>query len=156
MSAARRAASASGFSGLTPMLDVLFILLFALLALSDVRSSNRSELLRIELPRVEPGEQTAVDDVRRIEIVIDSESRVRSQEDDSPIESVADLERLLQARLGDALPDQVVIEIQADREAHHGVAVELLQLLRNRGFVRVELVALGLAEGSEFLGGSSR
>jgi len=156
VSAARRAASASGFSGLTPMLDVLFILLFALLALSDVRSSNRSELLRIELPRVEPGEQTAVDDVRRIEIVIDSESRVRSQEDDSPIESVADLERLLQARLGDALPDQVVIEIQADREAHHGVAVELLQLLRNRGFVRVELVALGLAEGSEFLGGSSR
>lgn len=156
MSAARRAASASGFSGLTPMLDVLFILLFALLALSDVRSSNRSELLRIELPRVEPGEQTAVDDVRRIEIVIDSESRVRSQEDDSPIESVADLERLLQARLGDALPDQVVIEIQADREAHHGVAVELLQLLRNRGFVRVELVALGLAEGSEFLGGSAR
>jgi len=156
VSAARRAASASGFSGLTPMLDVLFILLFALLALSDVRSSNRSELLRIELPRVEPGEQTAVDDVRRIEIVIDSESRVRSQEDDSPIESVADLERLLQARLGDALPDQVVIEIQADREAHHGVAVELLQLLRNRGFVRVELVALGLAEGSEFLGGSAR
>lgn len=142
-----------GAGGLTPMLDVLFILLFALLALSDVRTSDRSELLRIELPRVEPGADIPLDEMPRLVIEIDASSKVRLPESGVRVDSVEHLEAALSGALGEAPPDEIVVEIQADLDARHGVAVELLQFLRNRGFLRVELVALGHANDESFLGG---
>ena len=65
-----------------------------------------------------------------------------------------ELDRALQALLGSSLPDEVVIDLSADREARHGVAVELLQHLRLRGFVNVELVAVGQADLGTAFGGA--
>ena len=128
---------------LTPLLDVLFILLFALLALSDTRSSSQQDLVLVKLPEVEPSAQAADLDVRRLVLVLDADSRIRLMETGEDIGSRADLDRALSEALGDDLPEEVTVEIQGDRNAHHGVAVELLQHLRLRGFSQVALVAQG-------------
>ena len=146
-------AGSLGFGGLVPMLDILFLLLFALLALSDVRTSNRLEPVRIQLPRVEPGPGGSVGNERRVVIEVDHRSRIFLQPAGVPIASGDVLDRELAQELGDALPEEVVVEIQADRDARYGVAVELLQHLRNRGFVRVQLVAVGSEDDSGVLGG---
>ncbi|MEE9127687.1 MAG: hypothetical protein V3U11_11160, partial [Planctomycetota bacterium] len=66
--------------GLTPLLDTLFILLFALLTLSDTRTPTRADLVHIQLPRVEPSKDAATEPVRRLVLEIDAGSRVRLQE----------------------------------------------------------------------------
>lgn len=137
------------------MIDVLFILLFALLAMSEARSSTEEELIHIRLPNVEPGEGDSSSDDLRVVIELDSSSQVSLRASGIAVSSAADLEAALTSELGDALPEDVVIEIQADRDARHGVAVELLQHLRNRGFVNVQLVAVGY-EGDEGLFGGPR
>ena len=128
--------------GLVPFLDTLFLLLFALLALSDSRTAHRSELVRVDLPEVEPAQATGPDLGLHIVLEIDAQSRVRVSEGPD-LASREDLDRLLAQRLGDALPEEVVISIHADRDARHGVAVELLQHLLLRGFVHVQMVAQG-------------
>lgn len=137
------------------MIDVLFILLFALLAMSEARSSTEEELIHIRLPNVEPGEgNSSVDDLRLV-IEIDASSLVSLRATGAAVNSAADLEVALANELGDALPEDIVVEIQADRDARHGVAVELLQHLRNRGFVNVQLIAVGY-EGDDGLFGGPR
>ena len=126
---------------LTPLVDTLFLLLFSLLALSDTRAAHATELVRVELPRVEPGDDAPAAAARLVlEIGRDSSVRLR---DGGPVLSRDELDRALAERLGDALPEEVEVVIHADRDARHGVAVELLEHLRRRGFVRVGLVALG-------------
>ncbi len=129
--------------GLTPLLDILFILLFAILALSDVRTSNRAEQVLIRLPHVEPGLEEPGTGERHMAIVVGADSNVHLAETGEAIASREDLDLALSAVLGEVLPEEVVIEIQADRDAPHGVVVELLQHLRLRGFVNVQLLATG-------------
>jgi len=149
----RRGAAAGG---LTPLLDTLFILLFALLALSDVRTSNRQERVRIELPEVEPGADPAPPAEMHITLEIDARSNVSLAGSDGRLETREDLDRALAGALERAVPEEVVVEIVADREARHGVAVEVLQHLRLRGFTHVQLVASGVDEASPLLGGGAR
>ena len=59
------------------------------------------------------------------------------------LDSLDEVDAALASVLGDAVPEEVEIRIHADRDARHGVAIELLQHLRVRGFVQVQLVALG-------------
>jgi len=139
---ARQARSIS-FSGLTPLIDTLFILLFALLALSDTRKTNPTEPVRVQLPEVEPGETGPGLVGARIAVEVAADSTVRVGPEGLLVESRTDLDRAFNAALGERLPEEVVVELRADRGARHGVAVELLQHLRLRGFVNVELVAVG-------------
>ena len=141
-----REAKSISFAGLTPLIDTLFILLFCLLALSDTRKTDPTEPVRVQLPEVEAAENGPALAGSRItvEIAADSTIRVgRAGPDGLIVESPAELDRAFNALLGEFLPDEVVIDLQADRDARHGVAVELLQHLRLRGFVNVELVAVG-------------
>jgi biopolymer transport protein ExbD len=150
----RRAGSgAIGLAGLTPFLDTIFLLLFALLALSDARTANRTELLRVELPAVEPADDAPRPLAARLVIEIDASSRVLLADSGRAAATPEELDGALRELLGEALPEEVTIEIQADRDARHGVAVALLQHLRLRGFVNVELVALGVSDGAEAFGG---
>ncbi len=138
--------------GLTPLLDTLFILLFALLMLSDTRTETRADLVRIELPRVEPSVASAASPVRRLVIQLDADSRLRWQETGEVLRTRAELDRVLTDALGGSLPEEVAVEVQGDRSASYGVAVELLQHLRLRGFTSVSLVARGVGGANDAFG----
>ncbi|MCP3916181.1 MAG: hypothetical protein GY711_11550 [bacterium] len=151
---------------LTPLLDTLFLLIFALLALSDARREDdrqpeSSEEVRIELPTVEPGGEAAIDAGVRITLRLQADGTLRVGDGATSIDSRAGLDAALARALDDTgsgatLPEEVTIEIEADRAAPHGVAVDLLQHLRLAGFLRVELVAIGDASPSQPFGGGQR
>jgi len=160
----RMGAGALDLGGLTPLLDTVFLLIFALLALS--RDGEVTELVRVELPMVDPERDTAPGTQARIVLVIDAASVVRlpvaaaeggAARAAGPVGEPATgrmiatreaLDAALAAELDGLLPEEVVVEIQADANARHGVAVELLQHLRLAGFCEVELLAIGTPEGS--------
>ena len=150
----RRLGSISG-GGLVPLLDTLFILLLSLLALSDVRSEEPVELVRIELPAVEsgddPGAPRAV-----VAIEIDRESRVFLTGTEREVTSWEQLDRALAEALGEGVPEEITVELRADRDARHGVAVELLQHLRLLGFANVHLLATGAQDPDAAFGGGAR
>ena len=143
MASRARTTGKVGLTGLTPLVDTLFILLFALLALSDSRTAEPTELVRVQLPEVERGEEASGTAPSRVLLEIDADSTVRVGEDGRVVSSRDELDRALNERLGVTLPDDAVVEILADRDARHGVALELLQHLRLRGFGNVQLVAIG-------------
>lgn len=168
MRLARRSFGSMVLRGLTPMLDALFILLFALLALSDSRQIESSEEVRIQLPSVEPGDDSEPAPFELFSILVDAESVVRLEGSldstgsrgvagtTAPIASFDELDAALAERLGAALPEDVAIDIVADENARHGVMVELLQHLRLRGFVRVQLLATGTDTDGAFARGGER
>jgi biopolymer transport protein ExbD len=129
--------------GITPLIDLLFILLFGLLALSDARRSESAETVRIQLPAVEPTEKKGAATPKVIVLEIDAESVVRIEGREEPVEDPEELDTLLAERIGDTLPEEFAIEIRGDASARHGVMVALLQHLRERGFNSVNLLALG-------------
>lgn len=147
MNRSRSSFGTVSFRGLTPMLDTLFILLFALLALSDTREVSETEEVRIQLPEVEPGSDAATGAAEVFAIFVDADSLVRLEGNEDVVESFEELDAALSARLGDAFPEDVSVDIVADAEARHGIIVELLQHLRLRGFVRVQLLATGSETG---------
>ena len=144
------------FRGMTPLLDTLFILLFALLALSDARETRESEEVRIQLPAVGRDAEAAAAPREAFSILVDADSSVRVEGSDEVLRSAARLDAALAAWLGDALPEEVVVEIVADENARHGVAVGLLQHLRLAGFVEVQLLAAADEGGAgDFLRGAA-
>jgi biopolymer transport protein ExbD len=134
--------------GLTPLLDTVFLLIFALLALS--RSADDTELVRVDLPVVDGENVQGAGPEARVVLLIDAASRVRLAGDDAgPVLSTREaLDAALGSALDRRLPEEVVVEIQADALARHGVAVELLQHLRLAGFSRVELLAISGAQAA--------
>ena len=84
---------------------------------------------------------------RRIVLQVDGDSRLQLVGPEggpaAPIGSRGELDQALGGVLADAVPEEIVVEIRADRDARHGVAVELLQYLRLRGFVQIQLLATG-------------
>lgn len=145
-------------SGVTPLLDTLFLLLFALLVVSDTRTATRTEPVRIQLPAVEPGSSPASAPAQRFTITIDDQSRLFVAQTDQTIDSREQLDELLAEALGERLPEELVVEIRADASSRSGVALEILQHLLLRGFVRVELAARGhdAEPGAAFGSGSAR
>jgi len=143
-----------GAASLTPLLDTLFILLFSLLALSDSRSVESSEVVRVELPGVEPNEQSSARQGLRLSIEIDADSAVRWKGDDRVITTWDQLDTVLAAKLEGRDPAETTVELEADRDARHGVAVSLLQHLRVNGFTNVELIAVELEASSLRIGGT--
>ena len=135
--------------GLLPFLDLLFILLFSLLALSETKKSSSQEPVRIRLPEVEPGESDEpVENKSTVVLEIDAESRIRLQGVDEVVDTPAELDELLTAFLDGRLPEECQVEIHGDTEADHGVSVGLLQHLRRQGFSSVALLATGDEAGA--------
>lgn len=136
-------------SGVMPLLDVLFILLFTLLALSEARQAEREEQeeVRIELPGVEPGESADAPESEILVLEVDAGGNVTLAESGETVVDRHQLDVALAKVLGDGVPEELAVEIQADRNAPHGVAVELLQYLRLRGIARVQMLATGYANG---------
>ncbi len=152
--------------GLTPLLDTLFLLIFALLALSDTRRDSArepaaSEEVRIELPSVEAGDAAQAAPRASVTLRIDADGVLSIGASERRIASRGDLDAALEDELalaaqahGDALkPADVTLAIAADRDAPHGVAVDLLQHLRLAGYGQVELIAVGDADAGAPFGG---
>ena len=142
----RRARKDANLRGVTPLLDLLFLLLFSLLALSDTRRTTTTEPVRIRLPRVEAG-KSGTETRETLVIEIGADSRVRHEGE--TVAGPAHLDRLLARRLGARLPEEFAVEIHGDAGARHGVGVALLQHLRQRGFAAVSLLALGGEDRNE-------
>ena len=150
---ARKALGSVAFGGLTPLVDTLFILLFAMLAMSDVRAPEDEREVRLELPDVqaEPASARSAHDALLIEIDESSKLFVAGR----AVGSRQELDRVLGQALGERLPEEVTVEIRADRGARYGVAVEVLEYLRRSGFFQVQLLAHE-AESGDLFGGTSR
>ena len=127
--------------GLVPFLDTLFNLLFALLAIQAARAAASSEFLRLRLPLVEPGQESAASP-GGIVIAVDADGSIRPAGTDLVLRTREELDRTLATSVGDALPEELPVEIQADTFCPHGVVVELLQHLRVLGFSDVRLAAI--------------
>ncbi len=127
--------------GLTPFIDTLFLLLFALLATSQPQSAQVLESVRIRLPQVLASPEVPPAPAKRLVIEIDAHSKVRMAGSDEALETPKALDRAIAAGLGDALPEEVAVEIRGDKDSRHGTAVRLLQQLRLRGFSAIELLA---------------
>ena len=143
MSADRKQLGSIAMGGLTPLLDTLFILIFATLVSSDARRPEDETELRVQLPRVEDGAALAVEAALGITLVLDADSRIEMFDTGEDVSTRATLDAALTARHVGYLPEDVTIEIRADSEARYGVAVELLQHLRLAGFTDVDLFAQG-------------
>jgi len=133
--------SGLGVSGLTPLLDTLFLLIFALLALAQAPTNVKKDTLRVELPAVESGSGTPPLDAKTVTVHVDAQGAVRVQDQEEPLPTLADLDPALSSLLGESVPESVLVEIVADEAAPYGVAVTLLQHLRLAGFSRVGLLA---------------
>ena len=134
--------------GATPLVDLLFLLLFSLLALSDTKKATSQEPVRIKLPKVAPAKTLEAGLRPTIILEINADSEVRIQDNAEVIEGPEELDRLLDVRLDGKLADEFEIEIHGDANARHGVGVALLQHLRQRGFAGVTLLALGEDDAS--------
>jgi biopolymer transport protein ExbD len=153
---ASRLRGALGASSLTPLLDTLFLLLFALLAASRRASTEtvdpRSEEVRVELPTVDALQQAArghQSDVRLV-VHVDALGAVTLIAGAEPVETptAAELRAALAAETANA-SGRVVVEIRADADARHGVTVDVLQTVRAAGIVDVRFVATSGPEASE-------
>ena len=152
MSTAGSARRTISLKGLTPLLDTVFLLVFALLSLSKTGNPTRQEPVRVRLPLVEQG-SGALGREPSVVLEIDKDSRIRDARTGHPISAREDLDRLLSTSLHKTLAEEAAIEIHADRAARNGTAVALLQHLRLRGFVNVTLLATGSDGGDDLFGG---
>ena len=133
--------------GIMPFIDLLFILLFSLLAMSETRKSASQEPVRISLPEVEPGANDNAADARvTVVLEIDADSNIRVQGIEEIVGSPEELDRLIDRQLDGRLPEECEVEIRGDTKADHGVSVAILQHLRNRGFGGVALLATGASD----------
>ena len=130
--------------GVTPFIDMLFILLFGMLALSESKSAVSAEEVHVKLPDVEPVESGEASLGKSIVIVVDGESNVRLEGSEVVIDGPEALDQAIAGQIGEAVPDEFRIELRADSEARQGVMAALLQHLRRTGFTDVTLLALGV------------
>ncbi len=149
-SKSRHSSGSMGNSGLTPLLDVLFLLLFAILASSDSSSTDSRtpdpEEVRVELPAVDPLESGDGDeaDAVRIFLRIDADGSVTMIEADGPhaTPTAGELRAgLARAMAAAGSPTNTIVEVRADADARHGVTVDVLQTVRAAGIVDVRFVA---------------
>jgi len=137
-------------AGLTPLIDTLFLLLFALLALSDTRKSQSTELVHVQLSQIESGKDESRAASNPLQIAVGADARVWLKGTTDDLRSSAELDRALGSALGDRLPEGVPVEIHADKDAPSGVTLGVLQHLRLRGFVDVQMIGVGSQSGSTF------
>ena len=92
---APRSAKASAMAGLTPLLDVIFLLLFALLISSETKTESDTELVPIQLPEVQPSEGSSETESQRLALTLDAESRVYVESATEALDSLDEVDAAL-------------------------------------------------------------
>lgn len=114
---------------LTPLIDILFIVLLFLVLTATFTEQT---VLRVALPRAATGEP-AVEDPSVVRVVIDADGRIFIDDRLHTLEAV----RTRLRAIGD--PGRARVTIAADRAASHGSVVQVLDLVRQAGVVRLEI-----------------
>ena len=114
---------------LTPLIDVLFIvLLFLVLAATFTEQS----VLRIALPKAATGEHAA-HDPGTVRILVDARGNLHI---DGGVRTLDDVARRLQV-----IPDtdRAFVAISADEDTSHGRVIQVVDLIRQAGIFRLEI-----------------
>ncbi len=135
-----RPSRAGALIGLTPLLDTLFLLLFAVLSVAESQPQPKAESVRVRLPEVETGPTSATENTVII-LTVDEDARISTSGNNNWLTTLTEVDLALSESLAGQLPEEVQIEIQGDRAAPFGKIVALLQHLRLCGFARVDLLA---------------
>jgi biopolymer transport protein ExbD len=114
---------------LTPLIDILFIVLLFLVLTATFTEQT---VLRVALPRAATGEPS-VEDVSVVRVLVDADGQVYLGD---RIHTLDEVRTRLHA-MGD--PDRARVTIAADRAASHGSVVQVLDLVRQAGIVRVNI-----------------
>jgi biopolymer transport protein ExbD len=118
---------------LTPLIDVVFLLLIFFLITTTFSKSQEAEI-PISLPEAVSGEQASASG--KVVLFITEEGAVELRGDDTLVgETVA--EKL--ADLHGRQPDADVV-LKGDKGASHGKVIEVLDQLKQTGFKKVNLV----------------
>ena len=111
----------------TPLIDVLFLLIIFFMLTGTFKRIGELELL---LPRSETASQSREEDIsHQLELVITEDGRLRL--DGEAVEMGVLQERLVALRTED--PERRVM-LKAETEVDHGEVVGLLDIIRNAGF----------------------
>lgn len=153
MSDRPRSRRTPGSTALTPLLDMLFLLLFALLATSrSAESMDQAprEEIAIELPSVTGAGDEDPDAREPIEVTVAADGAVVLAGVDAP--SPAALTERLEALV--RLRGEVSLELRVDGATPHAVVADVLQATRAAGVHDVRFIAIdgGASDGGARFG----
>ncbi|MFW5966303.1 MAG: ExbD/TolR family protein [Persicimonas sp.] len=119
---------------LTPLIDVVFLLLIFFL-ITTTFSEGQEDQLPIELPEAVSGQEASEDD-EEIVLYITEDGSVRIK-DDEPLEGDGIGEKL--DDLYERHPESPIV-LRGDQNASHGQVVDVLDRIKQTGFNQVNLV----------------
>ncbi|AWV88046.1 ExbD/TolR family protein [Bradymonas sediminis] len=128
---------------MTPLIDVVFLLLIFFLVTSTFSKTEDAEI-PINLPSAASGE--AISDAQKIVLFITEDGSVEIKSDAADPGNVLDGEQIEGANLSEKLanlyakhPDANVL-LRGDKLATHGKVIEILDQIKESGFKSVNLV----------------
>jgi len=124
---------------LTPLIDVVFLLLIFFLLTSSIsqaqQNQSRDSLLPVDLPRAESGERNIQGDP--ITLTVANDGKIVLEGGDGDLEGVSIEEKLINLYKTD--PNAQIL-LRGDKSADYGRVTELLNVVRQIGFKRADLV----------------
>jgi len=118
---------------LTPLIDILFIVLLFLVLTTTFRESTQ---LRIKLPEASTGERLRSDKSGRVRVTVAEGGQLYASEE--PV-TLAELRGWMQEI---EAPDELVLLLSADERAEHGRVIEVMDLARRNGIFRISVETL--------------
>lgn len=124
---------------LTPLIDVVFLLLIFFLLTSAVtrqsESSSPESAISIELPEAQSGSKSVTGSP--VILTITEDGRIEIEGGEAPLEGASIEAKLIELYKKDP---QAQILLRGDKGASHGRVIELLGSVRQIGFKRVDMV----------------
>ena len=123
---------------LTPLIDILFIVLLFLVLTATFTEQT---VLRIALPKTATGERNP-NEPGAVRILVDANGNLYL---DGRVRTLDDVGRQLQA-----IPekDRALVTVSADEHASHGRVIQVVDVIRQAGILRLDIETFSAATGS--------
>jgi len=135
----RRARSVEAGINLTPLIDILFIVLLFLVLTATFREATR---LRVQLPEAGSGMRVPPGDSREIRVGVSASGELMLGD------RIVDREELEDLLATVAKPSETTLLLSADERAEHGRVVGVMDLARRHGIRRIGIETLHRAGGA--------